>query len=221
MTYALPPAVLAWLAVALAGRRNASACLALATYLGRMHGSPTNLGRKYPLCRRALSAVPALGLTEGQARAAIEALREIGFVVVQEEPGSRYRVTSEGRKRKPLQFRFGSEVEALLRASVRAFTHKSHADSRVTPMNAPQKVSNARVPSGLSMTPKYASQGATITAFDTTGLPKVGGFSHYRSDIRGERATALAELEAKAGSWAIREGSVLLSEAALRPRWRP
>jgi biotin operon repressor len=134
MTYVLPPAVLAWLAVALSGRKNAAACLSLATRLGRCHAGSANLGRHFPLDRRRLAETGEL--SENTVRQAIKTLEAIGFLV-RLEGADGYRVTADGLRRKPSQFRFAAEVEALFRAAHRP-ARRRHDTSASPSKQAPR-----------------------------------------------------------------------------------
>lgn len=113
--YTLARPVRVRLEEALRGLRNADACLALATFLARYQAGPANLGRAFPVDRRALSRHPDLGLTEEQVRAATAALEAVGFLVRQDLVGSPYRPTAEGLRRKPVLRTIGLAFAGLFR----------------------------------------------------------------------------------------------------------
>lgn len=107
--YCLPKSVCAALEGLLAPFRNREAAFALATFLGRHWSSPDRLGQTFPIDRRALTDHAKLGLSEARVRGAIQTLERIGFLDRPlTVPGSPYRPTESGLKRKPILFRFGA-----------------------------------------------------------------------------------------------------------------
>jgi hypothetical protein len=120
--YRLPRSVADRLETSLSGRKNAAACLALATWLGRFWSAPRRLLYSFPIDRRAIAGREDLGLTEARVRGAIAVLEEIGFLARYEpDPGKRYQRTAEGLHRRPLLFRFGEEYGvAFTKANARA-----------------------------------------------------------------------------------------------------
>jgi|848.fasta_scaffold09603_7 hypothetical protein len=107
--YRLPKAVCESLGALLAPFRNREAAFALATFLARHWSSPDRLGRAFPIDRRALTDHAKLGLSEARVRGAIQTLERIGFLDRPlTVPGSPYRATEIGLKRKPILFMFGA-----------------------------------------------------------------------------------------------------------------
>lgn len=139
--YTLPRAVLERLTVILAPFRNRDSALALATMIGRFWSAPGRIGRAFPLDRRALTDHAALGLTEARVRGAIATLELVGFLTRDLPPtGSRYKVTAEGLRRRPILFRFGGEfAPAFTAANVRA----QAARSAVLPARRPTALPNS------------------------------------------------------------------------------
>jgi hypothetical protein len=109
MTYAMPRGALDLLEPALRGRRNAPACLLLATFIARFWSMPHRIILAFCLDRRELAAHPELGLSEYRIRGAIRTLEEIGFLDRQEMRGSRFQRTEAGLHRRPISFRFGAD----------------------------------------------------------------------------------------------------------------
>ncbi len=120
--YRLPRAVADRLETALSGRKNAPACLALATWLARFWSAPRRLLYSFPVDRRAVAGRDDLGLSEARVRGAIAVLEEIGFLARYEpESGKRYQRTAEGLQRRPILFRFGEEYgPAFAKANARS-----------------------------------------------------------------------------------------------------
>lgn len=107
--YHLPKGVCESLGTLLRPFKNREAAFALATFLARHWSSPDRLGRAFPICRRALTDHAKLGLSEARVRGAICTLERIGFLDRPLTiPGSPYRATETGLKRKPILFRFGA-----------------------------------------------------------------------------------------------------------------
>jgi hypothetical protein len=116
--YRLPRSVADRLETALGGRKNAAACLALATWLGRFWSAPRRLLYSFPVDRRAIAGREDLGLSEARVRGALAVLEEVGFVARYEpDPGKRYQRTAEGLHRRPLLFRFGEEYAVAFTAA--------------------------------------------------------------------------------------------------------
>jgi hypothetical protein len=119
--YRLPRGVETRLAAAARDLRNGDAVMALARFLGRFHTAPAVLGRAFPVDRAALAAVGALGLTEARVRGALKALEEIGFLVREAMPGSAYRPTAGGLRRKPILWRIAPDfADAFQKANATA-----------------------------------------------------------------------------------------------------
>lgn len=120
--YRLPRTIADRLETALSGRKNASACLALAEWLARFWSAPRRLLTAFPIDRRAIAGRDDLGLSEARVRGAIAVLEEIGFLARYEpDPGKRYQRTEEGLHRRPILFRFGEEyAPAFAQANARA-----------------------------------------------------------------------------------------------------
>ncbi|KMO13891.1 hypothetical protein SQ03_20865 [Methylobacterium platani JCM 14648] len=116
--YRLPRSVADRLETALRGRKNAAACFALATWLGRFWSAPRRLLFSFPVDRRAIAGREDLGLSEARVRGALAVLEEIGFVARYEpDPGKRYQRTAEGLHRRPLLFRFAEEYAVAFTAA--------------------------------------------------------------------------------------------------------
>ena len=109
----MPRAVEVRLAAAARELRNAEAVLALARFLARFHTAPAVLGRAFPVDRTALAAVDTLGLTEARVRGALAALETVGFLIREAMPGSAYRPTTAGLRRKPVIWRIAPDFVAL------------------------------------------------------------------------------------------------------------
>lgn len=140
--YRLPRAVADRLETALGGRKNAAACLALATWLGRFWSAPRRLLYSFPIDRRAIAGREDLGLTEARVRGAIAVLEEIGFLARYEpDPGKRYQRTAEGLHRRPLLFRFGEEYGvAFTKANARAEAARGAPAPARRPVPRPEPV---------------------------------------------------------------------------------
>lgn len=222
-TYALPSAIRERLEAALRGRRNAAAVLALATFLGRMHSHPAVLGRAFPIDRRALAGRAELGLSEGQIRAAVEALVEVGFLLRPPLGAGGYQPTAEGLRRKPVQFRFGLEVEGLLRAafSLRAVRAANRSIAHQT--NRPTSITQSRV---MVVSQK---QNPLRKPYPSESLGRQAAedrLATLREEIAAEAATGKLTLSAAAlgatpGTSATRPSPQAPSSPAGCSRWRP
>jgi len=95
------------------GARNTQKAVILATHVARYQSAPANLGRSFPLDRRALAQFCDLPLSEGEIRGALKLLEEVGFVVRVPAPGSPYQRTVEGLRRKPIWFTLGEPYLAM------------------------------------------------------------------------------------------------------------
>lgn len=116
--YRLPRPICERLETALRGRKNAPACLALATWLARFWSAPRKLLVAFPVDRRAVAGRKDLGLTEARVRSALAVLEEIGFLARYEpDPGKRYQRTESGLQRRPILFRFGEEYAPIFTAA--------------------------------------------------------------------------------------------------------
>lgn len=138
--YRLPRAIADRLETALCGRKNASACLALAEWLARFWSTPMRLLAAFPIDRRAIAGREDLGLTEARVRGAIAALEEIGFLARYEpDPGKRYQRTEEGLHRRPILFRFGEEYGVEFgKANARAQAARGAAPPARRPVPRPE-----------------------------------------------------------------------------------
>jgi hypothetical protein len=108
-TYVLPRRLADQLEGALAGSQYKAEAMRLATFLGRFWSAPGKLGQAFHVDRRALADRTDLGLSEKRVRRALEALKAVGFLKIQEAKGSAYRMTEDGLRRKPSLYRFGAE----------------------------------------------------------------------------------------------------------------
>jgi hypothetical protein len=138
MPYELPRAIHARLAAAARGLRNADAAMRLAAFLARFHTAPGRLGRTFPVDRIALAAHAELGLSASRIRGALAALEQIGFLERHELPGSRYRRTEWGLRRKPVLWRFAATFFAIFESANRiALGKRLSAARRMIPQPAP------------------------------------------------------------------------------------
>ena len=87
----------------------------LLVFLLRHHGSPTNLGRSFPIDRRALAQVGELGLSESQVRTAIALLEKLDLIRRVAVEGSPCQQTDAGVRRKPIFFRLGAVIGRVLK----------------------------------------------------------------------------------------------------------
>jgi hypothetical protein len=116
--YRLPRSVADRLETALRGRKNATACLALATWLGRFWSAPRRLLYSFPIDRRAIAGREDLGLTEARVRGALAVLVEVGFLARYEpEAGKKYQRTEGGLQRRAILHRFGEEYAVAFTAA--------------------------------------------------------------------------------------------------------
>jgi hypothetical protein len=122
--YRLPYDVRDCLTAATAAFRNAEAAVALATFLARFWSTPRRLGQSFPIDRRALANRVDLGLTEGRIRGAIRVLEAIGFLTRKAAPGSSYRPTAGGLRRKAILYLFGTDYLSGFRKANRRATAK-------------------------------------------------------------------------------------------------
>jgi len=91
--YTLPAGALAQLQGDAAGARNAQKAVVLATHVARYQSAPANLGRSFPIDRRALAQLCDLPLREGEIRGALKLLEEIACVVRVPRSPSRWSIT--------------------------------------------------------------------------------------------------------------------------------
>lgn len=86
----------------------------LLTFLGRFQAHPENLGRLFPVDRRALAGHKALGLSENQVRGGLKALEQAGVLIrAHKERKHAYQRTAEGLRRTPIQFSFSPLFHSL------------------------------------------------------------------------------------------------------------
>jgi len=138
MTYELPRAVQVRLQAAARGLRNADAVLRLATFLARFHTGPRVIGRPFTVDRVALAAHADLDLSASQVRGALAALDRIGLLDRHELPGSRYRRTEHGLRRKPVLWRFAvSFLEMFERANRAVLAKRASVARRAVPQPEP------------------------------------------------------------------------------------
>jgi len=118
--YRLPRDIQDRLITDLAPFRNRDDAFALAVFIARFWSVPGRIGLGFPIDRRELAGHPELGLTEARVRGAIWVLEEIGFLDrAIPLPGSRYKRTEEGLRRKPVLFVFGAEYAPVFLAANR------------------------------------------------------------------------------------------------------
>jgi hypothetical protein len=164
--YRLPRSVADRLETALRGRKNAAACLALATWLGRFWSAPRRLLYSFPVDRRAIAGREDLGLTEARVRGALAVLEEIGFVSRYEpDPGKRYQRTAEGLHRRPLLFRFAEDYAvAFTAANARAQAARGAPTParRPIPRPEPQRAPVANIAAPRLMPPSQLAQKQTL-----------------------------------------------------------
>ena len=119
--YRLPHGIRDCLTAASAAFRNGNQAVALATFLARFWSTPRRICQCFPIDRRALANRSDLGLTEARIRGAIRVLEAIGFLTRKAAPGSSYRPTAGGLRRKPILYEFGSDyLPGFLKANRRA-----------------------------------------------------------------------------------------------------
>jgi hypothetical protein len=138
--YRLPRAVRDRLATDLASFRNREAAFALATFLGRFWSTPSRLLTAFPIDRRELANHAALELTEGRVRGAIRTLELVGFLNRALASGSAYRPTSDGLRRKPVLYQFGSDYGPAFRAANMAAASARGGRERTQPATGPAPV---------------------------------------------------------------------------------
>jgi hypothetical protein len=138
MTYELPRAVQVRLLTAARGLRNADAVMALATFLARWHTGPKVIGRPFTVDRIALSAHLDLDLSASQIRGALAALDRIGLLERHVMPGSPYRRTEHGLRRKPVLWRVAADFLAMFeKANAAATAKRASVARRALPPVAP------------------------------------------------------------------------------------
>lgn len=166
--YRLPRSVADRLETALRGRKNAPACLALATWLGRFWSAPRRLLYSFPVDRRAIAGREDLGLSEARVRGALAVLEKIGFVARYEpDAGKRYQRTAEGLHRRPLLFRFGEEYAvAFTSANARAQAARGAPTPARRPIPRPEA---PRTPAANVATPR------PVPAFQLAQKQTLGG----------------------------------------------
>jgi hypothetical protein len=119
--YRLPHGIRDCLTAASAAFRNGNQAVALATFLARFWSTPRRICQCFPIDRRALANRSDLGLTEARIRGAIRVLEAIGFLTRKATPGSSYRPTAGGLRRKPILYEFGRDyLPGFLKANRRA-----------------------------------------------------------------------------------------------------
>src|SRR3954453_15038164 len=119
--YRLPHGIRDCLTAASAAFRNGNQAVALATFLARFWSTPRRIAQSFPIDRRALANRSDLGLTEARIRGAIRVLEAIGFLTRKTTPGSSYRPTAGGLRRKPILYVFGADyLPGFLKANRRA-----------------------------------------------------------------------------------------------------
>jgi hypothetical protein len=138
--YRLPRDVRDRLATDLASFRNRDAAFALATFLGRFWSTPSRLLTAFPIDRRELANHAALGLTEGRVRGAIRTLELVGFLDRALASGSAYQPTSDGLRRKPVLYQFGSDYGPAFRAANKAAVAARGGRERPQPVAGPAPV---------------------------------------------------------------------------------
>jgi hypothetical protein len=184
--YRLPHGIRDCLTAASAAFRNGNQAVALATFLARFWSTPRRICQCFPIDRRALANRSDLGLTEARIRGAIRVLEAIGFLTRKAAPGSSYRPTAQGLRRKPILYEFGRDyLPGFLKANRRAKNSpksKSSEAERVL-MGQQRKVGFQRtevpVPSRYPGKPRHShapgKQGASLEAA-IDRLAKAGGW---------------------------------------------
>lgn len=172
--YRLPRTIVARLSAATNDLRNAEAVMALAQFLARFHAAPNVLGRAFNVDRVALAAHGGLDLSEARIRGALQALEAIGFVIREVMPGSAYRATEHGLRRRPVLFRFAPDFMAAFQKANAAAQRARGAGSAARRPLAPP------APSRPPESPPVARPAPVLTRKD---YPTVGVLS-------GERVTA-------------------------------
>lgn len=136
--YRLPRTIDVRLAADVEGLRNAEAVRALALFLGRYHSSPTTLGRAFPVDRVALAAHGDLDLSEARVRGALAVLERVGFLERIEAPGSAYRATEHGLRRRPVLWRIGAAFAVLFqKANTAALAARGAGSTARRPVTSP------------------------------------------------------------------------------------
>jgi hypothetical protein len=191
--YRLPRAVADRLEAVLRGRKNAPACLALATWLARFWSAPRKLLCAIPVDRRAIAGRDDLGLSEARVRGALAVLVEIGFLARYEpEAGKRYQRTATGLQRRAILHRFGEEYAvAFTAANARAQAARGAPAParRPIPRPEPQRPPTAPVAVVRPMPPAQVAQkqnpgGAlVIMGEDRRGSPLEAAIERLRRGI--------------------------------------
>ena len=158
--YTLPAGALAQLQGDATGARNAQKAVILATHVARYQSAPANLGRSFPLDRRALAQPCDLPLSEGEIRGALKLLEEVGFVVRVPAPGSPYQRTVEGLRRKPIWFTLGEPYLAMF------------AEANRKPRGGPQAAQGGRRPLPASPLPATRPRPSWSPPEQRTNSPK-------------------------------------------------
>lgn len=159
--YRLPRDVRDRLASALAPYRNRDSAFALAVFLARFWSTPARIVDAFPIDRRALAEHGELDLTEKRIRSAIRILEAVGFLDRAIASGSRYKVTEDGLRRKPILFMFGSDyAPAFIAANKRAAAARGgHSSERRTiPTETGQQPSAVRFGASPLKGPKSKSE---------------------------------------------------------------
>lgn len=117
----------------------------LLTFLGRFQAHPENLGRLFPVDRRALAGHKELGLSENQVRGGLKALEQAGVLIrAHKERKHAYQRTAEGLRRTPNHFSFSPLFHSLFAAlnrwkGLRNRKSQSHSIQPVTGANGQPK----------------------------------------------------------------------------------
>ena len=142
---------------ALAPFKNREAAFALALFIARFWSAPNRVSGSFPIDRRALADHVALELTEARVRGAIKTLEAIGFLDRALAPGSTYKPTEHGLRKKPVKFMFGSEYgSAFVAANARAAAaHGSRSGAeRTIPAEPARRPLAALAQSSILKSPK-------------------------------------------------------------------
>jgi hypothetical protein len=148
MRYRLPRVIAQRLTEACRGLRNGEAVMRLAVFLARFHTAPGRLGRSFPVDRIALAAHAELDLSAAQIRGALAVLEDIGFVARLAAPGSPYRRTEAGLRRKPVQWQIGAAFAVVFETANRIARARREKAERRSALVAKKNASSRGLISG-------------------------------------------------------------------------
>lgn len=186
--YRLPREIEGRLVAAVSDLRNREAVYALAVFLGRFHSAAGRLERPFAVCREALADHPELGLTEARVRGALAVLEMVGFLVREPMPGSAYRATECGLRRKPVQLRFGPEwLPDFRRANARAERTKGGGQASRRGSHQPAAQCRQRPPYRILCGPNACSPEKTSSRVAICILASSGTCARRSRPIQGSR----------------------------------